>query len=242
MCAQDVGHAVHLEELADHLCTESIACSARRERELVTFGVGVGPDQIGHRAFVWNLPEPVNDLDLIDRVDGGRKATVDTEDLVIDHYAQCEKVEHVGKIVPDVGIAVFPSTLGIKPVRLGHTARLVVPTDKVYSLGISQFQAYKERDGLDAEKTTIHIVAYISCISILFPFSDALSSNNRLTKKQIVGIGTESSNLEDLNHIEELPMDIAHNCDRSRNVHHITFFHQKLLRLGTYCLNDRVCQ
>ena len=37
-------------------------------------------------------------------------------------------------------------------------------------------------------------------------------------------------------------MDVAHHGDWSRNVDHIAFFHQQLFRLGTYCLDDRVCQ
>lgn len=38
------------------------------------------------------------------------------EDLVVDHDAQGEEVKHVGEVVPDVGIAVFPRTLSVKSV------------------------------------------------------------------------------------------------------------------------------
>ena len=59
------------------------------------------------------------------------------EDLVVDHDAQGEEVEHVGKIVPDVGIAVFSGTLGVEPVRLGHAAGFMVSTDEMDALGVS---------------------------------------------------------------------------------------------------------
>lgn len=86
---------------------------------------------------MWDLTEAVDDLDLVDRVDGGGETAVHAEYLVVDHNAQCEEIEHVGEIVPDVGVAVFPSTLGIEPIRLGHAAGLMISADKVHALGVS---------------------------------------------------------------------------------------------------------
>lgn len=80
------------------------------------------------------------------------------EDLVVDHHTQCQEIKHVGEIVPDVGVAVFPSTLGIEPVRLGHPAGFMISADKMDTLGVSQFQANEQRDSLHAEKATIHII------------------------------------------------------------------------------------
>jgi len=62
---------------------------------------------------------------------------VHAEDLVVDHDAQGEEVEHVGEVVPDIGVAVFSCTLSIEPVRLGNAAGFMVPTDKMDTLGVS---------------------------------------------------------------------------------------------------------
>ena len=99
--------------------------------------VRVGPDQIGHGALVGNLAESVDDFDLVDGVDGGRKTAMYTEYLVVDDDAQSEEVEHVGEVVPYVGVAVLSGTLGVEAVGLGDAARLVVAADEVNSLGVS---------------------------------------------------------------------------------------------------------
>lgn len=41
MCAQDVVHVIDREELLDHLATESVACTPRRQIKLVSFHVRV---------------------------------------------------------------------------------------------------------------------------------------------------------------------------------------------------------
>ena len=74
MRAQDVVHVVDGEELFDDLRAKGVAGAARREGELVAFGVGVGPDEVGHGAFVGDFAEAVDDLDLVDGVDGGGEA------------------------------------------------------------------------------------------------------------------------------------------------------------------------
>lgn len=79
------------------------------------------------------LAETVNDLYLVDGMDGRRESTVHAEDLVVDHDAQGQKVEHVGEVVPDVRVTVFPRALGVEAVGLCDTAGFVVPADKVYS-------------------------------------------------------------------------------------------------------------
>ena len=62
---------------------------------------------------------------------------MDTEYLVVDDHTQSEKVEHVCKIVPDIGVAVLAGTLGIKAVRLRHTAGFVVASNQMHSVGVS---------------------------------------------------------------------------------------------------------
>lgn len=63
-----------------------------------------------------------------------------TEDLVVDHNAEGEEVEHVGEVVPDVGVSVLPRALSVEPIRLGDTTRFVVAPDEMDTLRVSQLQ------------------------------------------------------------------------------------------------------
>lgn len=56
---------------------------------------------------------------------------MDTKDLVVDHDAESEKVKHVGEVMPDVGISVFPRTFRIESIRLCDASRLVVASDQM---------------------------------------------------------------------------------------------------------------
>ena len=63
-----------------------------------------------------------------------------------------------------------------------------------------------------------------------------------LTKKEIIGIGTESANLENLDHIEELAMDVSYHGDGRSDMDHIALLHQQFLGFEAYCLDDRFGQ
>lgn len=72
--AQDVVHPVDFEEFAHDLRAKRVASAARGEGEFIAFWVGVGPDEVGHGAFVGDFAEAVDDLDLVDGVDGRGEA------------------------------------------------------------------------------------------------------------------------------------------------------------------------
>lgn len=59
------------------------------------------------------------------------------EYLIIDDNGEGEKIKHVGKVVPDVGISVLPTALGVEAVGLGNASRLVVSADQVHTMRIS---------------------------------------------------------------------------------------------------------
>jgi len=160
MGAQNMVHAIHLEELPDHLRPKGISGAPRAQRELVPLRVRVRPHQIRHRALVRDLPEAVDDFDLVDGVDAGREAAVHAEDLVADDDGQRQEVEHVGEVVPDVGVAVLAGTLGVEAVGLCDAPRLVVAADEVDALGVAELEAHEERDGLDAKHAAVHVVAW----------------------------------------------------------------------------------
>ena len=70
MCPQNVRHAVDLQELLDHVSSERVSCSSWGKGELVSFRIRIGPYKISHRTLVRYLSKPVDDLDLVDGMDG----------------------------------------------------------------------------------------------------------------------------------------------------------------------------
>lgn len=64
----------------------------------------------------------------------------------------------------------------------------------------------------------------------------------RPTEEEVVRVWTIASDSENLNHVEKLPMDVADDCDRRLDVHHVALLHQQLLRLGAYCFDHRLSE
>ena len=110
-----------------------------------------------------NLAEAVNDLDLINRVNARAQTAVYAEDLIVDDTAQREVVEHVRKVMPDRRVAVISRALGIKAIGLCDTSALMVTSNEMNSVGVSELETYEETNGLNTEEPTVHVVACFSC-------------------------------------------------------------------------------
>jgi len=95
------------------------------------------------------FPKTVDNLDLVYRVNGRREAAVNTKDLVVDDDGEREIVEHVGKVVPYVGIPVLARAFCVEAIRLCDPTRLVVAADEVHSVRIAQLEADEQRNGLN---------------------------------------------------------------------------------------------
>lgn len=65
------------------------------------------------------LSKTIDDFDLIDVVYGRAQSTVDAKYGVIDHDAQCEEVEHIGKVLPNSRCAILAGTFKVEAVCLG---------------------------------------------------------------------------------------------------------------------------
>lgn len=85
---------------------------------------------------------------------------MNTEDLIVDNHTQSEEVKHVGEVMPDVRISIFPCAFRIESIRLRNATRLMVSTNKMNTLGVSQFEAHKQRYCFNAEKATINIITW----------------------------------------------------------------------------------
>jgi hypothetical protein len=67
------------ESLADIL-SERVSSTSRADSPSTTV-IRVRPEKIAHRSFMRNLLNPINSSDMVERVDRGRKTTVQAEDL-----------------------------------------------------------------------------------------------------------------------------------------------------------------
>lgn len=63
-------------------------------------------------------------------------------------------------MAPDVGVSILAGALGIEAVGLGDATRFMVSTDQVDAVGVAEFEANEQGDGLNAEETAVDIVAY----------------------------------------------------------------------------------
>lgn len=68
---------------------------------------------------------------------------MEAEDLVINEGGEGKVVEQVGKVLPNVGVAVLAETLVVESVDLGNLARLVVAAKDGNSLWVSNLEGNK---------------------------------------------------------------------------------------------------
>lgn len=52
--------------------------------------------------------DAVKRANVVQSINAGRQASVETEDLVVDESSEREVVEEIGEVLPDVGIAILP--------------------------------------------------------------------------------------------------------------------------------------
>ena len=57
---------------------------------------------------------------MIQSVDAGRQPAMQTEDLAVHQGGERKVVKQVGKIFPDIGIAILPQAFVIEPIHLPH--------------------------------------------------------------------------------------------------------------------------
>ena len=197
VCAEDVVHVVHLQEVLHDGRAKRVAGAAWGDGKLLLVWIWVGPHEVGHRPLVRDLAEAVDDLDLVDVVDRRREAAVQAKDPVVDHDREREEVEHVGKVLPHVRVGVLAHALGIEAVRLRHGAALVVAADELHAVWVAELEAGEQRDGLDGEEPAVDVVA----------------------EEQVVGVGCVAADTEDLEEVVELAAVSGrrtHGCRRRR--------------------------
>lgn len=115
------------------------------------------------------LSKAVDNFDLIDGMNRRGEAAMDAKNLVVDNYAQGEKIEHISEIMPNICVAVFAGALGIEAIGLRYAPGFMVSPNQVHTMRVSQFETNKQRNSFDAEQSTVNIVAckFVSGMTLL---------------------------------------------------------------------------
>ena len=82
--------------------------------------IGVRPEEVAHGALVRHLLQPVQGADVVQGVDAGGEAAVETEDLAVHQRREGQVVKQVGEVLPHVGIPILPQAFIVEPVHLKY--------------------------------------------------------------------------------------------------------------------------
>mmetsp|Transcript_3207 Transcript_3207/g.13915 ORF Transcript_3207/g.13915 Transcript_3207/m.13915 type:complete len:312 (+) Transcript_3207:1674-2609(+) len=182
----DQVQAVAVVELLRDVLTERVPRASRGDAPAAPV-VGVGPQQVAHRAFVRHLLRPRELAYVLQRVQTGAQAAVRAEDLVLDSRRQGQVVEHVGDVLPHVRVAVLAQALVVEAVHLRDLPRLVVAADDGDAIGVANLERHHQRDRLDRVITSVYVVA----------------------QEEVVCVRRVSAKLEHLQQVVKLSVDVA---------------------------------
>jgi hypothetical protein len=86
--------------------------------------------------------------------------------LVVDESGQGKIVEQICKVLPHIGVAVFPETLVVEPVDLGDLARLVVATENGDPVTVTELEGDEKRDCLNRVVASVDIVTHEEVVRV----------------------------------------------------------------------------
>ena len=151
---------------------------------------------------------PIERADVIQRVDTGRQAAVQAEDLVVNQRRQGQVVEKIGEELPHIRIAVFAQALVVEAVDLGDLAGLVVAAQDGDALRVADLEGDEQRHRFHREVAAVHVVAH----------------------EEVVGVRVGPADLEELHQVVELAVDVAAHGDGAFDGLHVGLVLQHLAR------------
>lgn len=208
MRSRDKSQAVVVVEGLRDVLTERVSRATGGDTPSTSV-IGVTPQKITHWSLMRNLLYPVKRPNVVERIDGWRKTSMQAEDLVLDQGGKWEEIEEVGEVLPDVRVAIFAQALVIEAIDLGDLSRFVVATENGDALRVSDLESYEESDSFDREVTSVNIV----------------------THEEIICVWVGSTDLEQLHQVVELTVYVSTNCHWAFHWLHIRLFLQNLSRL-----------
>ena len=122
--------------------------TGRGEDERTLDVVRIRPHEVTVGTLVRDLLDSFQDLHLVDRTQGWREASMDTQDSAINHRSEIQVIEDFHAILPRVGVAILAHALLEEAIDLSDLSGLVVATQEGHVGGISRFETQQELEGL----------------------------------------------------------------------------------------------
>lgn len=131
-------------------------------------------------------------VDLSDLVDGlnvWAEAAMHAEDVVIHDSGKSKEVEDLAAVAPDIERAVLAEAFIVKSINLGDLPRLMVAANEDDLIRVADFERQEKEEGFNAVVSTI----------------------DKVTQEEVVGLGNIAPHFEELHQVVELTMDISAN-------------------------------
>ena len=157
---------------------------------------------------------------LVEGLDLGREAAVDAEDLSGDQGSQGQVVEGIVEVLPGGGAAVLLDDLVVEAVDSSDLPGLVVAPEQDDVLGVLDLVAEEQLDGLDG------VVAPV----------------DEIPDEYVLVGGQLAPHLEELKHVEELPVDVPADCYGGLGLVNVALLEEKLLHLVAERTNSSLLQ
>lgn len=161
----DQREGVPFVELLRHVLSKGKAGAAGRNAPPAAI-VGVGPEQVAHGALVGDLLDAVELADVIEGINAGGEAAVQTENGVFDEGGEGEVVEEVSKEFPYIGTAVFADAFVVKAVNLSNLSALVVASQYKDAIRVSNFPTDQEGNRFNGVVATIDVITSKEIVGI----------------------------------------------------------------------------
>lgn len=145
--------------------SEGVTRTSGRNSPTATI-IRITPKQIAHGPLVGHFLNTVKGSDVVESVDRRAQSTVQTEDLVFDESSKGEVIEEVGKVFPNVGVAIFPQALVVETIDLSDLTGLVVATEDGNTLRVTNLQADQKGHSLDGIVASVDV---ITCSNMKVP-------------------------------------------------------------------------
>lgn len=97
---------------------------------------------------------------------GKHDASPPSTHLVINQRRQRQVVKEVGKVLPNIRVAVLPQALVVKSIDLRDLPRLVVASQDGNAVAVSHLEDYEEGDRLDGVVASVDVVAHEEVVCI----------------------------------------------------------------------------
>lgn len=131
------------------------------------------------------------------------------KNTAINNRGECEVIEDLAAVAPDVRGAVLALALVEEAVHLRDLPRLVVPPDERDPVGVAHFVREQQEEGLDGVEPAVDEVA---CVCEMGGCEQGRTGRKKReegrTHEEVVRVRTEPADLEELHHVPELTMYI----------------------------------